>query len=501
MGDNGGVRRGRKGRGLGESAGGLTLVGLGPGDPGSLTLEAREVLAAADEVYLRTRQHPTVASLPAGPVLHSFDDLYEERDTFEEVYASITREVLSLARRAEGVTYAVPGHPLVGEATGPALVEECRKEGLPCRVVGGMSFLEPVCAALGVDPLTAGMQIVDALRLSEGGPGAGLDPQRGAIVAQVYSGRVASQTKLVLLDLYPEDHPVTVVAHAGISGEEETAELPLQELDRRGRFDHLTCLYVPALAAEQDLRTFGGLQGIVARLRAPDGCPWDREQTHASLKGFLLEETYEALAALDEEDLHQLREELGDLLLQIMLHAEIASESGEFEMGDVIHGIADKLVRRHPHVFGEVKVESAEEVELNWEVIKKEERGEAPLLAAVPMSMPALAHAQSLQDRAARVGFDWPDLERVLEKLTEELRELSTAESSAQRLDEFGDVLFVLTSVARKLGIDAEEALRLVARKFRRRFTRMERLAQERGVRLEELSLDEMERLWEEAKG
>ena len=501
MGDNGGVCRRRKGRGFGGSPGGLTLVGLGPGDPGSLTLEAREVLASAHEVYLRTRQHPTVGSLPAGPVLHSFDHLYEQEGTFEDVYAGITREVFSLARRPEGVTYAVPGHPLVGEATGLALVEECRKEGLACRVVGGMSFLEPVCTALRVDPLTASMQLVDALHLSEGGPSAGLDPQRPVIVAQVYNGRVASQAKLILLDLYPEDHPVTVVAHAGIRGEEETVELPLQEIDRRGRFDHLTCLYLPALAPAQDLRTFGGLQRIVARLRAPDGCPWDREQTHTSLKGFLLEEAYEALAALDEEDSHLLCEELGDLLMQIMLHVQIASESGEFEMGDVVQGIADKLVRRHPHVFGEVKVESAEEVALNWEVIKKEERGEAPLLAAVPISLPALAHAQSLQDRAARVGFEWPELERVLEKLTEELRELSGAESTAERLDEFGDVLFVLTSVARKLGIDAEEALRLVARKFRRRFTRMERLAQEGGVKLEDLSLSEMERLWEEAKG
>lgn len=328
-----------------------------------------------------------------------------------------------------------------------------------------------------------------------------LDPQRPAVVAQLYSQRIASQLKLALLDLYPEDHAVTVVWHAGVPGEEQTLELPLKDLDRDARFDHLTCLYVPALAPERDLRTFGGLQHIVRRLRAPDGCPWDRQQTHASLKGFLLEEAYEALAALDEGDPHLLREELGDLLMQIMLQAQIADESDEFEMGDVIEGIASKLVRRHPHVFGEVQVETAEEVALNWEVIKKEERGEEPLLSAVPISLPALAHAQSLQDRAARVGFEWPHLERVLDKLTEELQELSRADSTAQRLDEFGDVLFMLTSVARKLGIDAEEALRLAARKFRDRFTRLERLARERGRTLEGLSLAEMERLWEEAKG
>lgn len=476
-----------------RASGGVTLVGLGPGDPRSLTLEARDALASAPEVYLRTRQHPSVASLPEGPTLHSFDHLYEERPSFEEVYQAIVQEVLALARRPEGVVYAVPGHPLVGEATGTALLEACRRDRLPCRVVDGLSFLEPVCTALGIDPLDAGVQLVDALSPR-------VDPQRPAIIAQLYGQRVASQLKLALVGLYPEDHPVTVVSHAGVPAEERTLELALADLDRQGRFDHLTCLYVPALALERDLRTFAGLQHIVRRLRAPDGCPWDREQTHASLKGFLLEEAYEALAALDEGDPHLLREELGDLLMQIMLQAQIADESGEFEMADVIEGIASKLVRRHPHVFGEVEVETAEEVALNWEVIKKEERGEEPLLSPVPISLPALAHAQSLQDRVARVGFEWPHLERVLDKLTEELRELSGAESTAHRLDEFGDVLFMLTSVARKLGVDAEEALRLAVRKFRQRFSRMERLARERGQTLEGLSLAEMERLWEEAK-
>jgi tetrapyrrole methylase family protein/MazG family protein len=350
-----------------------------------------------------------------------------------------------------------------------------------------------VCTALGVDPLAANVQLVDALSPR-------LDPQRPAVLAQLYSQRIASQVKLALADLYPEDYPVTVVSHAGVSGEERTLEIALEDLDRGGDFDHLTCLYVPALAPERDFRTFAGLQHIVRRLRAPDGCPWDREQTHASLKGFLLEEAYEALAALDEGDPHLLREELGDLLMQIMLQAQIADESGEFEVADVIEGIASKLVRRHPHVFGEVEVETADEVALNWEAIKKEERGDEPLLAAVPISLPALVHAQSLQDRAAGVGFEWPHLERVLDKLAEELRELAGAESAAHRLDEFGDVLFMLTSVARKLGIDAEEALRLAARKFRQRFTRMERLARQRGRTLEGLSLAEMERLWEEAK-
>jgi len=268
--------------------------------------------------------------------------------------------------------------------------------------------------------------------------------------------------------------------------------------------DEPACLYLPAVAPERNFRTFGGLEAIVHRLRAPGGCPWDRAQTHESLKRFLLEEAYETLAALDEGDPAKLREELGDLLLQVLLHTEIAGESGEFRLGDVVENIGRKLIRRHPHVFGDVHVETPEQVVDNWEAIKRDERDERaggrPLLGSVPAAMPALAHSQALQSRASTVGFQWPDIERVLEKLVEELDELSKVEDAAARRDEMGDVLFVLTSVARHLGVDAEEALRLAARKFRGRFTRMEALAQERGRDLMQLSLSEMEALWQEAK-
>jgi tetrapyrrole methylase family protein/MazG family protein len=258
---------------------------------------------------------------------------------------------------------------------------------------------------------------------------------------------------------------------------------------------------MPSLPPELDIRSFAGLQYIVSRLRAPDGCPWDRAQTHASLRPFLLEEAYEALAALDEGDAAKLREELGDLLLQIMLHGQIAAEDDEFTVEDVIEGIASKLLRRHPHVFGDVKVDTPEEVVLKWEEIKSEERGDRrPLLADVPQTMPALAYSQSLQRRAAGVGFDWPRVEDVLEKLSEEVRELSQAETAKQRREELGDVLFVLTSLARKLEVDAEESLTLAARRFQERFTAMESLARERGLKLDKLGLAEMESLWQEAK-
>jgi tetrapyrrole methylase family protein/MazG family protein len=258
---------------------------------------------------------------------------------------------------------------------------------------------------------------------------------------------------------------------------------------------------MPPLPPDLDIRSFAALEEIVARLRAPDGCPWDREQTHASLRRFLVEEAYEALAALDEGSPAKLREELGDLLLQIMLHSQIAAEEGDFTVHDVIEGIAAKLLRRHPHVFGDVKVETAEDVVLKWEAIKDEERGEdRSLLADVPAAMPALAHSQSLQERAAATGFEWPRVEDALAKLSEEVAELAQAKSREQQREELGDVLWMLVSLARKLELDAEEALRLAARRFRERFTALEGLTRGRGLKLSDLSIEEMESLWRETK-
>ena len=246
---------------------------------------------------------------------------------------------------------------------------------------------------------------------------------------------------------------------------------------------------------------FATLVDIVAKLRAPDGCPWDREQTHASLRTNLLEECYEVLAALDEGDAGKLCTELGDLLMQVVLHSQIAAEAGEFELRDVARSISAKLVRRHPHVFGDLKVQDANEVLLNWEALKKEERGpDASLLASVPEQMPALAYSQEVQSRVARVGFDWADIDGVIDKLAEEVGEFKQAESLEQRGMEFGDLLFTLANIARRLGIDSEAALREANKRFRRRFSVMEKACRQRGVDFSELSFDEQNALWEEAK-
>jgi tetrapyrrole methylase family protein/MazG family protein len=250
--------------------------------------------------------------------------------------------------------------------------------------------------------------------------------------------------------------------------------------------------------------SFESFQEIVAHLRAPDGCPWDRKQTHKTLRTHLLEESYEALQAIDAENLDALREELGDLLLQIVLQAQIATEDGEFTMADVIANIQEKIVRRHPHVFGGIHVDDVDHVLHNWEALKAAEReyeGEGKgLLDGVPLGLPALSQAAEIQERVKRIGFDWPEVEGVLTKIIEELEEVAQAKEPATRTAEMGDVFFAVVNYARWLGVDPEAALREANLRFRRRFGELEMAVKAEGRDLGAMSLEEMDAFWEAAK-
>lgn len=363
-----------------------------------------------------------------------------------------------------------------------------------------------VFRALGIDPLAGGLQIVSAaalapapplprateVTLSPGGPPLdrllyaplSFDPTRPLLVFAADRGAVQPAIAAIRQE-YPAAHRVTTLdeGHA-------PQEMALQELTT---FDYL---FLPSLALLDVPWACDTLRYIVARLRGPDGCPWDREQTHASLKPYLIEEAYETLEALEEANALKLREELGDLLLQILLHAQLAAESGHFDLGAVIDGLSRKLIRRHPHVFGEVQVASAQQVLANWDAIKRSE-GTESLLSGVPKAMPALAYAQSIQRRAARAGFDWPDINGVLDKVAEEARELKESPDNEWEL---GDLLFAVVNVARWLSVDAEEALRKASARFYRRFNWIEARCAERGVAMEGLSPAELDALWEQAK-
>ena len=254
------------------------------------------------------------------------------------------------------------------------------------------------------------------------------------------------------------------------------------------------------LSENDNLDSFAELVRTIAALRSPQGCPWDRAQTHASLKPYLIEECYEVIEALDNEDSAKLSEELGDLLMQILLHAQIAAEEGRFDIGDIIRSIDAKLKRRHPHVFGNGEAKDAQEVAAKWETLKREERGEDALLSGLPKGMPSLAYSQAIQRRAASVGFDWIEDEGVIKKVAEEASELQQATDDQSTTEEFGDLLFSLANVARRRGIDLESALRGTNDKFHQRFAYMEKAAQQRKVSLDSMSLEELDALWDEAK-
>jgi tetrapyrrole methylase family protein/MazG family protein len=253
---------------------------------------------------------------------------------------------------------------------------------------------------------------------------------------------------------------------------------------------------------EECLASLNTFRSLIARLRAPDGCPWDRVQTHESLKPYLIEEAYETLQAIEEGDAGRLCDELGDLLLQIGLHSHIAQEAGEFDLGDVLRHISEKLIRRHPHVFGASKTVNAQEAVLNWEDLKRGEegRGQESLLDGVLTNIPALTYSQIIQQRAARIGFDWKRIDVVLEKVHEEIEELKQAETHEQKVNEFGDLIFALANAACWLNIDLEGALRQTNERFRHRFAFVERLSHKRGISLHDLSLEELDAIWEEAK-
>jgi tetrapyrrole methylase family protein / MazG family protein len=481
----------------------IYIFGLGAGDIEQLPLGVYRKLKTASPLFLRTKEHPVAKELQEeGISFTSFDFIYEKHEQFAEVYQEITAILLEQAKKSD-IFYAVPGHPLVAEKTVQLLLEAERRN--ECRVVieGGQSFLDALFTALKIDPIE-GFQLMDATSFQ----GDEWSLTKHTIFCQVYDSFIASDVKLTLMEQLPDDYPVYIVTAAG-SKEEKVTKVPLYELDRVATLNNLTIVYVPPVRDEKLLyHRFETLRRVIATLRGPNGCPWDRKQTHASLKRYLLEETYELFEAIDDHDDDHMIEELGDVLLQVMLHAQIGEDEGMFSIDDVIRGITEKMIRRHPHVFGDVTVDNAEQVVENWQRIKEKEKEtkEEPvsLLADVPKSLPSTLKAYELQKKAAKVGFDWDDVEPMWEKVAEEIAEFQQEavkpHDHSQLIGEFGDILFALVNVARYYDINPEEALQMVNQKFYRRFSYIEEQVRKSGRAITSFSLAELDRFWEEAK-
>lgn len=472
----------------------IVVVGLGPGSLGQLSLETFDLLRSGIPVFLRTGIHPCVEELrERGVSFQTFDSIYESKESFEEVYREIAAILLETAKDQD-VIYAVPGHPRTAEQSVRILVNLAAQSGVSVEVKSAMSFLDPLFTILGIDP-------VDGVAVVDGSAALGrLDYRRWTVIPQVYDRMIASERKLDLMRSYPDEFEVYIVKGAGSPGQ-KVVKVPLYQLDRQECFDHLTCLAVPPLPSALQPPDWDRLLEVMARLRGSDGCPWDKEQTHFSLRPYLLEETYEVLEALDQEDMHKLCEELGDLLLQIVFHAQLAQERQEFTIADVVKEIVEKLVRRHPHVFAGAQANCAREVVVNWEKIKeKEVGGRTSVLDGLTKGLPALMYAAKVQAKASKVGFDWPDQNGPLGKIGEELNELLEAESQTQKTEELGDILFSVVNLARFMDIDPELALRGAVDKFIRRFQFVENHCRQNGNNLEQMGLEELDKVWELAK-
>jgi tetrapyrrole methylase family protein/MazG family protein len=475
----------------------IVVVGLGPAGPDLVTVAALDAIARvpAARRYLRTARHPAAPVVEAAT---TFDDVYESAATLDDVYDTIVARLLAVASDGNGdVLYAVPGSPAVAERTVELLLERSGSD-VTVDLVPALSFLDLAWTRLRIDPVAAGVRVVDGHRFAVEAAG-----ERGPLlVAQCDSAHVLSEMKLA----FEREQPAgaVVLQRLGLGVDERVFDVAWEDLDRAGVVepDHLTSVWIPHAAAPVAAE-LAGFHDVVRRLRAE--CPWDRAQTHQTLVRYAIEETYEVVEAIASGDPALLEDELGDLLLQVFLHAAIAAEAGEFTLADVAHTITEKMVRRHPHVFGTVVVEDAAHVARNWDQIKAAEKSgaggddrAAGLLDGVPASLPALAYAAELGRKAAKVHFDWPDVAGVWAKVDEELAELRGEPSAA--FEELGDVLFAVAQLARHLGVDAEGALRAAGAKFRRRFGEVERLAAERGVDLSSAGLDVLDTLWDEAK-
>ncbi|KMT22049.1 nucleoside triphosphate pyrophosphohydrolase [Clostridium cylindrosporum] len=476
----------------------IKIVGLGPGSSGDLTLKTLDIMKSAKKVYIRTFKHPNVEYIRnSGIEFETFDDMYDSAEDFDALYLEIATKVAS----EDNVVYAVPGHPLVAEKSVQHIIKICEENGKEYEIVTALSFIDAVVSAIKIDPIT-GLKIIDGLQLDTQEP----DINVSNIVTQVYSPFIACDIKIKLMDYYDDEQEVYLIRAAGVEGLEKIEKMFLYEIDRADWVDYLTSLYIPPCTKNRKYN-FNDLVSVMKTLRSEEGCPWDREQTHKSLERYLVEECYEVLDAIRKDDIDNLSEELGDVLLQVVFHSEIAREYDGFNIRDVVHGITKKMIDRHTHIFGEDKCETSGEVLSNWDKIKMKEKSQetyTQVLKDIPLSFPSLMRALKLQEKVKKVGFEFPHIEDTISKIQEEFEEVLKAHKNGNNKEleeEIGDLLFSVVNFSRFLSINPEICLTNTIEKFIKRFEYIENKVLESGKTLNEATLGEMDRLWNEAKG
>ena len=477
----------------------ISIVGLGPGDYSQISQGALEILQSSSNIFLRTEKHPTVDVLEKTIKYTSLDHFYENGKDFEEVYSKISEFIIESSKN-DDVVYAVPGHPRVAEKTVKIIEKMANEKGIEIEVIASMSFVDAMFNYLGVDPAD-GFKLLDAFEIKN----SYIDTNTNMIITQVYDHFIASNLKLALLEHYDYDQEVCIVTGAGVKNLESKKYIPLHELDRvENEFNYLSSLYIPKTNKKM-YNTINELQDIMATLRGPSGCEWDKKQTHESLKKYLIEESYELIQAIDNDDIDEIIEELGDILLQVIFHCQIGQEEGYFDLREVINGICTKLIYRHPHVFNGQDLDT-NNFSKTWEDLKREEKGESSItegLKRIPKHLPALIKAEKIQNKAAIVGFDWDNIDDVFKKIEEEYQELLDEHKVGNIKyikEELGDLLFSIVNLARFLNINPEEALNCTSQKFINRFEFMEEYSRHLDRDFEKMSLEEKDELWKKAK-
>lgn len=478
----------------------ISIVGLGPGDLNALTMGTVDILRKSNKIFLRTIKHPTVKFLETENIkFETFDNAYEKSESFDDVYQLIAKDLIRSSKEFGDIVYAVPGHPLVAEKSVTILLEMCKEDNIKTKILPAVSFVDSIMEALKIDPIN-GVKIIDAFDIKN----QIMDKRTGLIITQVYNKLIASEVKLSLLEYYKDDTKIYFVRAAGIEGLESIRKIDLYELDRQEDIDYLTSVYVPKNL--ENTKDFNDLVHIMEILRGEDGCPWDREQTHDSIKRGLIEESYEVIEALEKNDDDMVVEELGDVLLQIVFHAQIGKEEGYYNINDVIKAICNKMILRHPHVFGNENVDNSKDVLDNWEKNKMKEQNlnsYTDSLKHVAKNLPALIRAEKVQKKASKVGFDFRNVEDAIAKVLEEIDEVKCVYKGINKdkiLEEVGDLAFSVVNIARILDIDPENALNYTIDKFIKRFEFIELKAKEQNRKLEDMSIEDMDKLWNEIK-
>ena len=477
----------------------ISIVGLGPGDISLISQGAIKALKSNSKIFFRTEKHPIVDELKSEIEYTSLDYFYESEENFENVYAKISEFIIDESIKGDDLVYAVPGHPRVAEKTVGIIEDIAHRNQIEVVTIPSMSFVDAIFNYLSEDP-SEGFQLLDAFELED----IYIDTNKSMIITQIYDNFTASNVKLKLSEYYEYDQVIYIVKAAGVNGLESNKTVKLYELDRNeNQFDYLTSLYIPK-SSNKMYNTLHDLEMIVKKLRGPGGCDWDKKQTHESLKKFIIEESYELINAIDNNDDEEIVEELGDVLLQVALHCQIGKEKGYFDLSEVVSGICKKLISRHPHVFN--ADDRSDFSEKTWEELKKEEKGENTIsdsLVRIPESLPALMKATKVQKKAALVGFDWDNVEDVFKKIEEEYQELldeCRAENIKYIKEELGDLIFSIVNLARFLDVDSEEALNNTTAKFIKRFQYIEKKSFELNKELEDMTLEEMDKYWNQAK-